>query len=177
MDERCKFQLPGRFALGCEAWVVGRAAAVVLGCEGSRWGLHPGFCASQLLSRRIVCPLNRKLPSWFHRGPFPEITAWNVAAEWEVGFCVAHRLRACASQNAGLSHTGGSGNVSMYPECLQITPCRWLRWLLQGVDLLRELILPELGKQRGVVLPSETVCANDSSQLIGTNSWLLCVGS
>ena len=51
------------------------------------------------------------------------------------------------------------------------------RYLVDGLFLLRGLTLPELGKQRGVVPPSETVCANDSSQLIGTNSWLLCVGS
>jgi hypothetical protein len=84
------------------AWVFRRAAAAVLGCEGGGGGLRPGFCVTPPLSPRIVCSMNRQSSSWLIRGPFPALTARDVAAKWECGVCLTHRLRACALQDAGM---------------------------------------------------------------------------
>jgi hypothetical protein len=85
VDARGKCQLRGRSGPRCAAWVFVRAAAAVLRCEGVGEGLCPEFCASPRLSPRIACPLNRRSTAWFNRGPFPALTARNVAAKWECG--------------------------------------------------------------------------------------------
>jgi hypothetical protein len=138
VDARGNFQLRGRLKPRCAARVFGRAAAGVLRCEGVGGALRPEFSASPRLSPRIACPLNRQTPSWFNRGPFPALTARNVAAKWECGLCVSYRLRACASQDAGSRHAGG---------CRQAASTAWMISTLVSVPPLQKSARPNRLRQ------------------------------
>ena len=107
-------------------------------------GFRPELCASPIISPRISRPLNRRPLAWFNRGPFPALTARNVAAKWECGLCgekcLSHCLRECALQDAGSRHAGG---------CRKAASTAWMIFALVPVPpsqrSARFLALPHSG--------------------------------